>query len=276
MEPTTKEIDPKLKSQVQFEHLYNKNQLKERLHKEFYLPEVIAHLERYDVPVDFGIDLLSTMVIHKRAQVGMLVAILHHHFDTFQECADMLVKSAQVDLVDFQTIGQTFVLRHDVTADVYEELDQYQYPLPLLVQPKTLKDNYQSGYYTFEQSVILRKNHHKDDVYLTHLNRCNATKFTINLDTATMVKNRWADLDHKRPNETLKDYNQRVKAFQKYDRASKAVIDTLVEEGNEFWLTHRYDKRGRCYCQGYHVTYQGNQWNKAVIEFAHKEVTLWE
>jgi DNA-directed RNA polymerase len=42
--------------------------------------------------------------------------------------------------------------------------------------------------------------------------------------------------------------------------------------GNEFYLTHRYDKRGRCYAQGYHVNPQGNDWNKAVIELAEKEV----
>ncbi len=262
----------KLKSQILFEQLYNKNQLHRRLEKEFNIPEVIAHLERHSIPVGFGIDLMITMVIHKRAPVGMLVSMLHTHFKTLQECADMLLKAAEVDLVDYQSVGQTFVLRHDVTDDVYEELDQYQYPLPLLVPPKTINSNSESGYYTFEKSVILKKNHHKDDVYLAHLNRCNATIFTINLDTALMVKNRWADLDHKRSNETLQEYNQRVKAFQKYDRASRTVIDKLVDEGNQFWLTHRYDKRGRCYCQGYHVTYQGNEWNKAVIEFANKEV----
>lgn len=198
--------------------------------------------------------------------------MLHTHFTSLQECADMITIAARHDLVDYQFIGSTFILRHDVTPDVYEELDQYQYPLPLLIPPRRIDSNSESGYYTFEKSVILKKNHHDDDVYLKHLNRCNSIPFTINLDTAVMVKNRWADLDHKRPNETLQEYNQRVKAFDKYDRASRAVIDKLVDEGNVFWLTHRYDKRGRCYCQGYHVTYQGNEWNKAVIEFAAKEI----
>jgi DNA-directed RNA polymerase len=41
--------------------------------------------------------------------------------------------------------------------------------------------------------------------------------------------------------------------------------------GNRFWLTHKYDKRGRTYCQGYHVSYQGNDYNKACIEFADGE-----
>jgi hypothetical protein len=45
-----------------------------------------------------------------------------------------------------------------------------------------------------------------------------------------------------------------------------------LQEGNEFCLTHKYDKRGRIYCQGYPVNYQGALWNKAVIQLAAKEI----
>ena len=68
------------------------------------------------------------------------------------------------------------------------------------------------------------------------------------------------------------DFAKRKRAFEKYDRTAKDVIDLLVKEGNEFYLTHKYDKRGRIYCQGYHVTYQGAPWNKACIEFADQEI----
>jgi len=266
--------DPKLAAQYKLEYLYNKNQLSRRIRREFNIPEVVAQCERYAIPVEFGIDLLTTMVIHKRANVGMLVSILHKHFDSLQECADMLLVAARHDLVDYSDVSFVFIIRLNVTDDVHEEIEKYQYPLPLLVKPKPINENHQSGYYTFEKSVILRNNYHEDDVYLAHLNRCNEIKFTINLDTALMVKNKWADLDHQRPGELLKDYQKRVKAFEKYDRSSKEVIDILVENGNEFYLSHRYDKRGRSYCQGYHVTYQGNPWNKAVIEFSEKELTI--
>jgi DNA-directed RNA polymerase len=37
-------------------------------------------------------------------------------------------------------------------------------------------------------------------------------------------------------------------------------------------MTHKYDKRGRTYSQGYHIQPQGSDWNKAVIEFADKEI----
>lgn len=87
-----------------------------------------------------------------------------------------------------------------------------------------------------------------------------------------MVKNKWKNLDKPKSGETREDFEKRRKAFLKYDKVAKDVIGLLIQEGNEFYLTHKYDKRGRVYCQGYHVTYQGAAWNKAVIEFADKEL----
>ena len=49
-------------------------------------------------------------------------------------------------------------------------------------------------------------------------------------------------------------------------------MSILVNAGNRFFLTHAYDKRGRTYAKGYHVNYQGNDWNKATICFAEGEI----
>jgi DNA-directed RNA polymerase len=45
----------------------------------------------------------------------------------------------------------------------------------------------------------------------------------------------------------------------------EALSDTI-------YLTHRYDRRGRIYCTGYHVNEQGTDYHKAVLEFADKEL----
>jgi len=121
--------------------------------------------------------------------------------------------------------------------------------------------------------VILRDNHHDDDVCLESLDQINATRFRINQDVSTTIRNRWRHLDKPKPDEDMSEYRKRVKAFEKYDRTAHDVIQHLglAAEG-EFYLTHKYDKRGRIYCQGYVVNYQGTEWNKAVIEFADQEV----
>lgn len=46
-------------------------------------------------------------------------------------------------------------------------------------------------------------------------------------------------------------------------------IDQLSDE---VYLTHRYDRRGRVYASGYHVNTQGDDYRKAVLTLANKEV----
>jgi hypothetical protein len=264
-----------IQAQIELEKLTNKNELLPRLRREFNIPEIVAHCMNHDIPVGFALDLLSQMVLHKRAGVGQLVGLLRKHFgnttEALQECADMLLKAAKVDLVDWDDMSQKFIIKIDVTQDVYDELERYQYPMPMVVRPKEVKTNKDIGFYTTRGSIILKGGHHEDDVCLDHINRVNATKLKINPDTARMIQNEWKDLDRRKPGESETDYKRRVSAFEKYDRCSRDVMEHLFIADNEFYLTHRYDKRGRCYAQGYHVNTQGNDWNKAVVEFAEGE-----
>jgi DNA-directed RNA polymerase len=87
-----------------------------------------------------------------------------------------------------------------------------------------------------------------------------------------MVQNKWKNLDKPKEDESVTDYQKRVKAFEKFDRASRDVMKLLLSEGNELYLTHKVDKRGRTYCQGYQVNYQGTPWCKATVEFHKKEL----
>src|SRR5690606_15354988 len=132
--------------------------------------------------------------------------------------------------------------------------------------PLPLKDNLSTGYLTGKASVILRDNHHDGDVCLDHLNRMNSIQFSINQEVATNVKNHWKGLDKKNEDETYNDFNKRQKAFDKYSRVADHVINILMKAGNNLRLTTAYDKRGRTYCRGFHITYQGTDWNKAVLE----------
>ncbi len=264
---------PKLTLQLELERLYSKNQLIPRIRQEFLDdPNVTKELESKSIPLGFGIDLLVQMVLHKRANLPTMVGLLQKHFQSAQECADMLLNAAKADLVDWSSTTSQFIIVLDISEDVKEDLERYQFPLPMVIEPKELTSNLQSGYLLNESSVILKDNHHNDDVCLDHLNQSNKTKFCIDHDTATMIKNQWRNLDLLKQGETKQDYDRRVKAFEKYDRNAKDVMALLLREGNEFYLTHRYDKRGRTYCQGYHVNYQGNPWNKAVIQLADKEL----
>ena len=266
--------------QLAFEKLFNKNQLIPRLRNEFNLPEIISILEEHEIPIKFGLDLLVQMSLHKRTKIIVLVGLLIGHFkdeeEPAQECVNMLKRAAEADLVDYSMFRNEFIVVYNITQDIQDELDQYQFPLPCLVPPKLLKNNMDTGYHSFPVntgSVLLKKgNHHDDDVCLDHLNKMNQTAMTINTEVARLIKNQWRNLDKPKEGEDQKKYQARVKAFEKYDKASHDVMQHVYMAGNIFYLTHKYDKRGRCYSQGYHVNTQGNPWNKAVVEFAHQEI----
>lgn len=268
--------DNKTVHQLMLEKLYSKNQLIPRIQHEIISsknPDLLKMIKDAGLDQAFGVSLLVQMVLHKRTTVSTLVGILRHHFTTLQECADALLKAAEADLVDWNTSLNQFIIVYDISKDVQDDLDKFQFPLPMVVKPKEIRTNRDTGYLVADpSSIILRKNHHNDDVCLDHINRVNSYRFTIDQDTALMIKNRWRNLDKPKEGESKQDYQKRVKAFEKYDRTAKEVIDLIVEHGSDFYLTHRVDKRGRTYCQGYHITYQGAAWNKATIELADKEI----
>ena len=262
--------------QIEIEKLFHKNQLFPRIKAEFVNSKEVDFLGFFkseSLNEEFAFDLLVQMVLHKRASLPILVGCLRKHFDgDCQKTTDELLKAAKVDLVNWSPVSRQFIIKFGISADVQEEIDRYQYPLPMVVEPKELKTNHDSAYLTGTGSVILRSNHHEEDVCLDHLNQVNKTLFRINQDVASTVKNKWKNLDKPKPDEELDEYKKRVKAFDKYTRTAHDVIDHLGLAGEgEFYLTHKYDKRGRTYSQGYHVNYQGAPWNKSVIEFANQE-----
>lgn len=267
--------ESKLVAQLDLEQFLSKRQLIPRIKAEFIECKDVNFAEYFaeiKLPQSFGYDLMVQMVIHKRATLPALVGILRHHFDDSQMTANMIMRAAEGDLLDWIPDLKIFVVRIDISPDVQKELDEFQYPMPMIVPPQHLKTNLDSGYYSTRGSVILKDNHHDDDVCLDFLNRMNQVKLCLDDDTALTIKNRWRNLDKPKPGESHDDFQRRRKQFEKYDRTAKAAITLLQSLNDHFYLTHAYDKRGRSYCRGYQVTYQGNPWSKAIINLYDKEV----
>jgi hypothetical protein len=273
-EPKTLE-ESKYELQLNLEHLFNKNQTLKRIREAFLECkdfDFIGYLNEKLIEPNFGLDLLVQMSLHKRTSLPILTAILRPHFDDTQRTVDEIMKAGEAGLISWNAATQQLVVCADISPEIQAEIDAFQFPLPMVITPRPVMDNHDTGYITTRNSIILKKNHHDDDVCLDHINRMNKIKFAIDFDTANMIKNRWRNLDKPKLNEPESEFKKRVRAFEKYDRTSRQVISMLVQHGNELYLTHKYDKRGRVYCQGYHVNYQGAPWNKAVIELADKEI----
>lgn len=264
--------------QRDLEKMYNKNQLIPRIKEEFRKVNLKGftfkeHFEYRDIPEGFGFDILAQMALHKRCSLPTLVGIMSKHFDDMQEVTDMIKRCAEEDLLDWSPTLQIFIVNFTITAAVQDEIDRYQFPLPLVVLPKEVKNNRDTGMYTSNGSLILKDNHHDEDICLDHINSCNQIPLVINWEVAKLIKNQWRNLDKPKLGELKEDFLRRKKAFDKYDRTAFDVMHEVVKYSPVFYLTHKYCKRGRTHCQGYHVNYQGTPWNKAVVEFADKEVT---
>jgi hypothetical protein len=272
--------DANMQTQIELEKLYSKNQLLPRLYK--YFEEEFKERNKLDltkfmkinkIDIEFGFSLLVQMALHRRTTLPTMIGILRHHYPDAQAVADAILKCCEVDLLHWHPAYSQLVVEPTLTIpeDIQRELDLYQFPLPMVVKPKEVKCNRDTGYILNRGSIILKKNHHEKDVCLDHINHMNSLQFTINIDTANMIANSWRNLDKPKQGETKEDFERRKRAFEKYDRSCHEVIAKLVDHGNKFYLTHKYDKRGRVYCQGYHINYQGAPWNKAVIELAESE-----
>jgi hypothetical protein len=267
-----------LEFQITIEQLFHKNQLFTRIRNDFMEctdPVFADMMDKAGFDQEFGFDFLVQLALHKRATLPTMAGILMRHFnDDCQRTANALDAAVRADLGNWSPLQKVFIVRWDISQDVQDDIDRYQYPLPMVVEPRILRNNKDTGYYTSHNSVILRHNHHDEDVCLDHLNSINRIKFRINQQVATTIKNRWRNLDKPKPDEEPGEYQKRVKVFEKYDRTAHDVLNHLgLSNEGEFWLTHKYDKRGRTYCQGYHVNYQAACWNKAVVEFANQEIT---
>lgn len=268
-------MDFSITTQKQLEKIFSKHQLLTCIKHEFITSGITDEMENILMPVHFGLDLMAQMVLHKRCSITTMVGLLKKHYQASekpaQDCTDMILHAVQKDLVDWDDPTQTLIMKYDITDDVKMHLDMFQYPLPMIESPDEVKNNRQTGYQTISGSLILRDNHHDDDICLDHINRVNAIPLALNADVVAFVQNQWKNLDKPKEGEMFEDFKKRVRAFDKYDRTSRDVIAALMAQGDRFWLTHKYDKRGRSYAQGYHVNYQGNDWNKAVVEFADAE-----
>jgi len=279
---------PFVEAQVELEQLFDKNQRMKRIRNEFDVPEFHEMCAKASLDEKFAIDLCAQMVVHKRTSPSTLVGILYHHFTTFdgsrkeamQLCARSLETAVEHDFVDYDMTRNEFTLALDMTAETHQDLERFQYPLPMIVKPREARTNRQNGYLspTTSKSLVVLRGEKADGVYeesdvcLDHINRVNATPLKLNMDVVSLIDNEWNDLDGQRLGEIYEDYEKRVKAFERYDRNSKDVIVAIGAMRDRFWLTHKYDRRGRVYCQGYHINYQGNPWNKAVVEFAEEEL----
>lgn len=143
-------------------------------------------------------------------------------------------------------------------------IENSQYLPPMVCEPLELTHNYSSGYLTHNDSLILGSgNHHDGDICLDTLNLMN--KVALKLDTQFLCK---AEED---PTFDL-DTQDKEDAWRRFKTQSYMFYSLMEQQDNRFYFTHKVDKRGRAYSQGYHLNPQGSSFKKSCLELADEEI----
>lgn len=181
--------------------------------------------------------------------------------------AEIVTVVCDTDLYDLGKANRfaSWHIKSNITLSL--ELQDYiagcAYLPPLVHKPAKLRHNKDTPYLTIPpESVILNKGHHNGDVCLDALDIKNSVALSLDLGfLCTFEEEPTSDLDSP----------EKVAMWTKTKQQQMDFCTLLAQQGNRFYLAHKYDKRGRVYAQGFHISTQGTPYRKAMLEFADKE-----
>ena len=258
--------------QIENEHLYNRNQEMFKI-KQYFMEEdkdFREIIEETGTDEKLAVELVSFMYDCQHANIDMLVGHMLRFFSDVQSCCDWISDAVDNDFVDYN--GKSFNSCWIIPTALEKEFELYQYPLPMLVKPHKRKKNSDSAYYTIEKdSVFCGNSYTTEDCCIEILYKQDCVGLKLNITIANLSKNQWRSLvGGKKPDESIEHWKEKLTQFENYDRAARQLVAQFADK--EFFLTNKYDKRGRIYDQGYFIHSQGTDWNKGCIEFSHKEL----
>lgn len=175
--------------------------------------------------------------------------------------------------------------RMQLTDELVDFIEQSQYLPPMVCPPLPLKSNFDSGYLTHKDSLILGSgNHHDGDICLDALNIMNKVALSLDLDFLCKVEELPSEItieamkkNAAKRGKIISDAEAQVKVTQAlenwkgFKKQSYRFYKLMADQGNVFYLTHKVDKRGRVYAQGYHISTMGSSFKKAAVELATQE-----
>lgn len=196
-------------------------------------------------------------------------------YHDIQTCADVLWLINQTDLILIDIVDDTRYIQSNM--ELPEELVNRLVIMcvlpPMLVKPRTLRHNKSCGYLTINKdSLILgdKENYHDECISLDVLNTLNSQALCLDLDICYKFQKEFKS-------EFDKDTDEYLSQRKTYERAKEQFeffLDKIQDKTIHF--THKVDKRGRIYSQGYSFHTQGSSYEKACINLKTKEFVTGE
>lgn len=132
------------------------------------------------------------------------------------------------------------------------------FSLPMVCPPQPVTNTSNAGYLDIKEPVMLggKNAQHSYPLALDVLNIQNQISWCIDEEAL------------KEPIPVPKIIGDSHRYFE---RTGPVVWQKMLDEGNQFWLIHQYDTRGRLYDHGYWLHYQGDERSKSLLSFTQYE-----
>ena len=234
----------------------------------------IAQLKNLDM-VDVVTDILVGIAYYQRPELYTSVTAqmagrlnLSDKTEAITTVAEIMAILCATDAYDITKADKMaslmLVSRIPLSVELIKYIDNSSYLPPMVCVPLNLVNNYSSGYLSHVDSLVLGSgNHHDGDICLDVLNTINAVALKLDTQFLSTVE--------EEPTFEL-DTQDKIDQWGRFKKQSYNFYSLLVKQGNEIYFTHKVDKRGRIYSQGYHLNPQGTSFKKAMLELANEEV----
>jgi hypothetical protein len=251
--------------QIALENTFGKFQTLTKVLEEIHgTPNLVEGFQLHGLEEKCMVRFLAHALISKAVPFSSMVSVRPKKVSL--ETATSLLEQATTAGY-FSWDGEYFRTPLSLPESLQESLKLMMYPLPMVVRPNKLQNNFQSGYLTRKNDVAMLRRVPTGELVLPHLNKLNATALRINEEVAEFAQTVMPPPKRK-DWESFQEYGKRIRHFVSW-RANIAQVHGLLKEAPYWYLLHKYDKRGRTYVCGYHVNYQGPDYCKAVVELAH-------
>ena len=228
----------------------------------------IEHIDWNSLLVDILAVVIPTVSAPITSIVGQVAHLLPLDYEVaVKRMGEILYKMAESDLINIYPANRNGVIEiesvHTLSEQTLWHLSKTRFLPPMLVPPRVLKSNKDSGYLTVKSPILSRGTKIDNrELCLDLINLANSCAFSL-------------DIDFLRASEDISEYSSKEEEIQAEHlrKLTNEMCVDIYHQGNEFYFNHFYDARGRLYCRGYHVNYQSNSYRKAMLNF-HKSTPI--
>jgi len=185
--------------------------------------------------------------------------------------ADILFVLCESDLYDiYHNSSKELCIRsvYKLEPITLQAINRCKYLPPMLCKPNKVVSNNDCGFITFKEHCVLKRhNYHDLNISLDVLNYQNSIELSIDpfvfeWEYEFKIKEEYA-------NKTVLQLKEIQDQHEMFKTEMYKSTEDLLDRS--FHLLHRFDSRGRLYCSGYEHSYQGSEYQKALINIAKKE-----